>query len=127
MRKWILVLMAAMLVAAACMAAAPARAQSAAQPAQARASVYEPLVGNWYHGKMWFRVNVPYNGVYRVKWSNGPGSSFHYKIMQRADGVYYEVLNHRNTYAVSANGNSVWVHYRTTTKHWVTLRFLRVE
>ena len=121
MRRWTLVLMAALLVLAGCVAAAPARAQAA--PGRAQAS--DPLIGNWYHGKMWFRVNAPIGGRYRVTWSNGPGSSFHYSIKRRWDGVYYEVNNHRNTYRM-VNRNTVAVHYRTKDGRYVTLKFLRV-
>lgn len=121
MRKWTLVLIAALLVVAGCLAVAPSRAQAA--PTSAAAS--DPLVGNWYHGKMWFRVRAPIGGLYRVKWSNGSGAPLHYKITRRADGVYYETLNHRNTYRI-VNSYTVKVRYRTTSKHYVTVKFLRV-
>jgi hypothetical protein len=122
MRKWTLVLMATLLMLAGCVAAAPAGAQAAPK----RALTYDPFVGNWYHGKMWFRVNAPYGGRYRVAWSNGPGSSFHFSIKRRWDGVYYEINNHRNTYRM-LNSYSVAAHYRTKSGSYITVKFLRVE
>jgi hypothetical protein len=121
MRKWTLVLVAVLLVLAGCVAAAPARAQAAPR----RAFTSDPFVGNWYRGKMWFRVNAPSGGRYRVTWSNGHGSTFHFSIKRRWDGVYYEVNNHRNTYRM-INSYTVAAHYRTKSGGYVTLRFHRV-
>ena len=49
-----------------------------------------------------------------------------FKTMRRWDGVYHEVLNHRNTYTVTSD-YTVFVHYRTTGHRYVTRKSLRVE
>lgn len=129
MRKFVLVLVAALLLAG-CLAAAPAGARSVTAPAEgvvARASSGDPLIGNWYRGKMWFSVKPPNAyGKYRVSWSNGSGPRIRYTIERRVDGVYFETMNHKNTYTM-ANSYTVSVHYRTTAHKYVTRRFMRVE
>jgi uncharacterized protein YceK len=120
MRRLALGVLAALLLAG-CLAVVPAQAQAA--PGHARA--YDPLVGNWYRGKMWFKVNAPSNHRYRVTWSNGSGAKLHYTIKRRADGVYYEVANHKNTYRM-VNSYTVAVRYRTTDGRYISRRFARV-
>jgi hypothetical protein len=127
MRRLTLTILAATLLFAGVLAAAPAGAQAASKgaPVSARRSA-DPLVGNWYRGKMWFRVRAPYNGKYRVAWSNGSGSMIRYTIKRRWDGIYYETANHRNTYRL-LNGYTVRVHYKTTSGGYVNRNFARVE
>jgi hypothetical protein len=126
-RRLTLMIVAALLLVG-CVAAAPAEARSTPMQGKtaAHASAYDPLVGNWYRGKMWFSVKAPYNGVYRVVWSNGSGPRIRYKIRRLSDRVYYETANHRNTYTMLSNGYQVSVHYRTTDNRYVTKRFTRV-
>jgi hypothetical protein len=130
MRKLTLMIMTLLLLAG-CIAAAPAVARTAPAPVKAttaRGSVYDPLIGNWYRGKMWFSVKSPVNGVYRVVWSNGAGTKrIRYTIQRLSDQIYYETANHRNTYTVLSNGYQVAVHYRTTEHRYITRRFSRVE
>jgi hypothetical protein len=128
MRRLTLTILVAAMLLGAVLAVAPAGAM--AGPAKAPVSAKratDPLVGNWYRGKMWFRVRGPnVYGVYRAGWSNGSGKLIRYKIMRRSDGVYYETGNHRNTYTL-LNSYTVRVHYKTTTGRYVTRDFARVE
>jgi hypothetical protein len=128
MRRLTLTLLAATLLIAGIMAVAPARSQAATRGAPVTArSTTDPLVGNWYRGKMWFRVRGPFSGGrYRAGWSNGSGKMIHYTIERRWDGIYFETANHRNTYRL-LNGYTVRVHYKTTSGRYVSRNFARVE
>jgi hypothetical protein len=127
MRRLTLTILAATLLLAGMMAVAPARAQAGTKGAPVSAHrATDPLVGNWYRGKRWFRVRGPYSGIYRAAWSNGSGSMIHYKMKRRSDGVYYETANHRNTYRL-LNGYTVRVHYKTTDGRYISRNFARVE
>jgi hypothetical protein len=127
MRRLMLTILVAAMLLAGVLAVAPAGAQaaSAKAPVSAKRSS-DPLVGNWYRGKMWFRVRGPNaNGVYRAAWSNGHGGLMYYKIMRRSDGVYYETANYRNTYRL-LNSYTVRVHYKTTGGRYISRNFARV-
>ena len=124
MRRLTLMLLAGTLLLAGVLTAAPAQAQAGPMRALASAAT-DPLVGNWYRGKMWFRVRAPLNGVYKVAWSNGHGSMIHYTIKRWSSGVYYETANHHNTYKL-INGYTVKIHYKTTSGSYVTRNFARV-
>ena len=127
MRRLTFTILAATMLLAGVVAATPAQAQTAARQGTVGArGATDPIVGNWYRGKMWFRVRGPYSGVFRAAWSNGSGSMIHYKMKRRADGVYYETANHRNTYRL-LNGYTVRVHYKTTGGGYVSRNFARVE
>jgi hypothetical protein len=127
MRRLTLTILAVMLLFAGVLAVTPTGAQAASKgaPVSARRAK-DPLVGNWYRGKMWFRVRAPRHGKYRVAWSNGSGSMIRYTIKRRSNGVYFETANHRNTYRL-LNGYTVRVHYKTTSGRYVSRKFARVE
>lgn len=129
MRRFTLVLIAALLVFAGCLAVAPARAHAA--PARHMAAVHgyssDPFIGNWSHNKLWFKVRAPVGGRYRVTWHNSNGSRFSFSVARLSDNIYYEVRHHRNTYTVASSGVKLKAHYLTTTHHYVTLTFWRVQ
>ncbi len=126
MRRSMITILAALLLLAGVVAVAPAQAQAQSQAASASARrASDPLVGNWYRGKMWFRVRGPFNGKFRAAWSNGSGNMIRYTIKRGSDGVYYETANPRNTYRL-LNAYSVRVRYETTGGGYVTRKFLRV-
>ena len=126
MRRFTLTILAATLLLAGVLAVAPARAQAGTRGAPVSAHrAGDPLVGNWYRGKMWFRVKAPNNGRYRVAWSNGHGPMIRYTIERRWDGVYFETANHHNTYRM-LNSYTVRVHYRTTKGAYISRNFARV-
>jgi hypothetical protein len=91
MRRLTLIVLAATLLLMGAVALAPECAQAgpAGAPVSAKQAT-DPLVGNWYRGKRWFRVRRPSGGVYRVAWSNGTGKLIRYTIKRRSSGVYYE-------------------------------------
>jgi hypothetical protein len=123
-----LTLLVALLLLAGVVAVAPTQAQAQPQGAPAsakRATATDPLVGNWYRGKMWFRVRGPFNGKFRAAWSNGSGNMIRYTIKRGSDGVYYETANPRNTYRL-LNAYTVRVRYQTTGGGYVTRKFQRV-
>ena len=126
MRRLTLIVIAATLLLMGAVAVAPACAQAgpAGAPVSAKRAT-DPLVGNWYRGKMWFRVRRPSGGKYRVAWSNGSGKLIRYTIKRRSSRVYYETANHRNTYRL-VNGYTVKVHYKTTGGRYITRKFARV-
>ena len=126
MRRFMLTLLAALLLLAGVVAVAPAQAQAQPQGAPASAKrATDPLVGNWYRGKMWFRVRGPFSGKFRAAWSNGSGNMIRYTIKRGSDGVYYETGNPRNTYRL-LNAYTVRVRYETTGGGYVTRKFQRV-
>jgi hypothetical protein len=129
MRKYTFVLVAALLVLAGCLAAAPARAHAAPLGARAAAHTYssDPLAGNnWYHDKMWFKVGWPNSsGRYKVTWHNATGSPFSFYIARLSDNIYYETKHHRNTYTFFG-GYKVKAHYLNTKDRYVNITFMRV-
>jgi hypothetical protein len=126
MRRSMLTLLAALLLLAGVVAVAPepAQARTSEAPTSARRAT-DPFVGNWYRGKMWFRIRGPVNGKFRAAWSNGSGAMIRYTIKKGSDGVYYETANPRNTYRL-LNAYTVKVHYETTGGGYVTRKFQRV-
>jgi hypothetical protein len=134
MRRYTLVLIAALMVLAGCLAVAPARAHAVplgARAAAAHTYSSDPLAGNnWSHqssnGLMWFRVGYPnYSGRYKVTWHNASGSHFSFYIARLSDNIYYEVKHHRNTYTFYA-GYKIRAHYVNTKGHYVNVIFERV-
>ena len=134
MRRYTLVLIAALLVLAGCLAAAPARAHAAAPGARAAAAhTYsgDPLAGtNWSnqssYGLMWFKVGWPNSaGRYKVTWHNVSGSPWSFYIARLSDNIYYEVRHHRNTYTFFG-GYKVRAHYVNTKGRYVNRTFMRV-
>ncbi len=133
MRRSTLVLITALLVAAGCLAAAPARAHAAPPEARAAAAhTYssDPLAGhNWYHGSgssmIWFKVGFRHSGRYKVTWHNASGSSFSFSIARLSDNIYYETRHHRNTYTFFG-GYKVKAHYLNTKGRYVNVTFYRV-
>ena len=130
MRRSTLVLIAALLVLAGCLAVAPARAHAAPPGARATAAhTYssDPFIGNWSHDKLWFKVRAPVDGRYRVTWHNSNGTSFSYYVARLSDTIYYDVQRHRNTYTVASSGAQLRAHYLTTKHHYVNVTFGRVQ
>jgi hypothetical protein len=129
MRKYTLVLIAALLVLAGCLAVAPARAHAAPPGARAAAAhkSSDPLAGNnWYHGKIWFKVGWPNaSGRYKVTWHNSNGSHFSFSIARLSSTIYYETRHHGNTYTFFG-GYKVRAHYVNTSGHYVNVTFYRV-
>ena len=133
MRRNTLVLIAALLVLAGCLAVAPARAHAAAPGARAAAAhtYSDPLAGhNWYHGSgsslMWFKVGYRnYAGRYKVTWHNAHGSPFSFYIARLSSTIYYEVKHHGITYTFFG-GYKVRAHYVNTKGRYVNITFMRV-
>jgi len=128
MRRLMILLLVCLLLpmALAVVPAAHAQAAPAGTHATARQAT-SAIVGNWYRGKMWFRVRGPWAGRYKVAWSNGSGPMIKYTIKKLSVDLYYETANHRNTYRVLSGGQKVRVHYQTTGGGYVTRTFLRIE